>query len=205
MDEIDDEWPEKVAAARARGAAGNLQVKTCSAYLLDDWRDGPPPKYEIQTRVEMAVTGLPWTDLVCLCGGQRYLGPFRIERDLELEGRILAPLREFWDMVMSGVEPTVDHTENWRLHVSEKMERARAVLVKADPALRHDVSEWREGRRARIVAERAEERAKNELLLRLSCAGGTKIDAGELGKITAYRTGSGTWALKTPTSWKEDV
>jgi predicted phage-related endonuclease len=202
---MDSDLAGLIEAHSKHRSAGNLQVKTCSAWLLDDWREGPPPKYEIQCRVEMAVTGLPWTDLVCLCGGQRYLGPFRIDRDLALEERILAPLREFWDMVIAGVEPTVDHTDNWRLHVSEKMERSRAVLVKADTALRDAVSDWRNGRRVRILSEREEDKAKNNLLLRLSAAGGTRIDADDLGKITAYRTGSGTWALKTPTAWKEDV
>ncbi len=79
-------------------ALGGLQVKTCSAWLEDDWRDGPPAKYEVQCRVEMAVADLPWNDIVCLCGGQRQLGPFRIERDQQLEDRILTSLQEFGPM-----------------------------------------------------------------------------------------------------------
>lgn len=192
-----------VERAHVFGVAGGLQVKTCSAYLLDDWKEGPPAKYEIQCRVEMAVTGLPWTDIVCLCGGQKYLGPFRLERDLAIEERILEPLRDFWDMVQTGREPTVDHTDAWRLHVSEKMERARPVMVNADDAFEQDISDWRERRRVRIVSKRAEDQAKNQLLLRLSAAGATKVDAGEF-KITAYKA-KGTWALKTPSAWKEDA
>jgi predicted phage-related endonuclease len=195
---------QRIEAARRFGAAGGLQVKTCSAWLADDWREGAPPKYEIQCRVEMAVTGLPWTDLVCLCGGQQYLGPLRIERDLDIEDRILVSLHEFWDMVQSGREPTVDHTDAWRLHVSEKMERARPATIKADHAIAAAVQALRARRRARISAERAEELGKNDLLLSLSAAGATRVDAGELGRITAYRTSSGTWAIKTPTSWKDD-
>lgn len=196
-----------IASTREHGAAGNLQVKTCSAWLADDWRGGPPAKYEIQCRVEMAVTGLPWTDLVCLCGGQQYLGPFRFERDPEIEERILAPLREFWDMVLSGREPTVDHTDAWRLHVSEKMDRARPVAVDANGELLEDVLLWRDRRRMRIVAERDEDEIQNRLLLRLSEAGATRIEAGDVGRISAYKPNKAktTWALKAPTGWKEDA
>lgn len=196
-----------VERAFAFGAAGLVQVKTCSEYLRDDWRDGPPAKYEIQCRVEMAVTGLPWADIVCLCGGQRYIGPYRLDRDLAIEERILEPLREFWDMVQSGVEPTVDHTESWRLHVSEKMERARPVMINADPALTAEIQVWREARRVRKLSERTEEQIKNQLLLRLSASGATRVDAGELGRITAYKANKAkaTWALKMPAQWKEDI
>lgn len=193
-----------VGSAREHGDAGNLQVKTCSAWLSDDWREGPPAKYEVQVRIEMAVTGLPWSDVVCLCGGQQYLGPFRITRDLGIEERLLESLREFWSMVQSGREPTVDHTDAWRLHVSEKMDRALPVTVKAFGELADDVSLWRKRRMMRIVSERDEDEIKNRLLLRLSAAGATRIDAGDLGKITAYRSGKGTWAIKSPTAWKED-
>lgn len=196
-----------IASAHEHGAAGGLQVKTCSEYLRDDWRDGPPPKYEIQCRVEMAVTGLPWTDIACLCGGQKYLGPFRLERDLAIEERILTPLREFWDMVLSGREPTVDHTDAWRLHVSEKMERSRPVSVEAHGELLDDVLLWRDRRRVRIVAERDEDEIQNRLLLRMSAAGATRVDAGEVGRISAYKPNKAktTWALKAPTAWKEDA
>jgi predicted phage-related endonuclease len=207
VQEGDEESAEWVAYAREHEAAGGLQIKTCSEYLRDDWRDGPPPKYEIQCRVEMAVTGLPWTDIACLCGGQKYLGPFRLERDPAIEERILTPLREFWDMVLSGREPTVDHTDAWRLHVSEKMERSRPTTVDAHGELLEDVLLWRDRRRARIVAERDEDEVQNRLLLRLSAAGATRVDAGDVGRISAYKPNKAktTWALKVPTAWKEDA
>jgi len=88
------------------GLLGDLQVKTCSAWLEDAWRDGPPAKYEVQCRVEMAVLDIPWCDIVCLCGGQKQIGPLRIERDRAIEDRILTSLQEFWGMVKFGKEPT---------------------------------------------------------------------------------------------------
>lgn len=190
----------------SQGFIGGLQVKTCSAWLEDDWRDGPPAKYEVQCRVEMAVADLPWVDIVCLCGGQKQIGPLRIERDSAIENRILTSLREFWDMVKSGREPTVDHTDAWRMHVSEKMDHVRPQMVMADAAMTEAIAQWREARIQRYQAEHSEDASKNELLLRLSAAGATRIDCGDRAdNITAYRTKSGTWALRTPTSWKDDI
>lgn len=202
----DGEWQttELVHQLRASGHIGGLQVKTCSAWLEDDWRDGPPAKYEVQCRVEMAVADTPWVDIVCLCGGQKQIGPLRIERDAAIETRLLESLHEFWGMVQFGREPSVDHTDAWRLHVGEKMDRVKPTMVTADGAMTLQIAQWREQRIARKRAEHAEDKAKNELLLRLSAAGATKIDCGDRAdNVTAYKT-KNTWALRTPTSWKED-
>lgn len=189
----------------ATGIVGGLQVKTCSAWLAEDWIGGPPAKYEAQCHVEMAVVDLPWVDILCLVGGQRLVGPFRIERDATIERQILARLRSFWDMVQSGTEPTVDDSDAWRLHVSEKLGRADPVEVVADDAWRELLLRWRARRNERKAAERAEEALKNEVLLKLASAGATRVDAGELGKPSAYRVAkSGTWALRCPTFWRDD-
>ncbi len=184
---------------------GLLQVKTCSAWLSDDWIGGPPAKYEAQCRVEMAVTGLPWCDIICLAGGQKLLGPFRIDRDPQLERLIIIKLRAFWGMVESGEEPTVDDSDAWRLQVSEKLGTRPALEIVADETQRDIVRRWRDARRVRKGAERGEDAIKNELLLALSATGATKLDAGELGKPSAYRVAkTGTWALRMPTFWKDD-
>jgi predicted phage-related endonuclease len=194
-----------VDGLRRDGLIGGLQVKTCSAWLEDDWRDGPPAKYEVQVRVEMAVVDLPWCDIVCLCGGQKQLGPFRVERDAAIEDRLLSSLQEFWGMVKFGKEPTPDHSDAWRLHVSEKMDRVKPTLVAADAEMAMAIAQWREARVTRKQSEKSEDASKNELLLRLSAAGATRIDCGgRADNVTAYRTKSGTWALRTPASWKED-
>lgn len=193
-----------VASLMTSGHLGGLQVKTCSAWLEDDWRDGPPAKYEVQCRVEMAVAELPWVDIVCLCGGQKQIGPLRIERDKAIEDRILTSLQEFWGMVQFGREPTVDHTDAWRLHVSEKMDKVKPTMIMADGDLLSDIARWREHRVNRKRAEMAENEMKNALLLHMSAAGATKIDCGDKAdNVTAYKT-KNTWALRTPSSWKDD-
>jgi len=198
------ELPRELIESNAEfmSRAGGLQVKTCASWLEDDWRGAPPAKYEVQCRVEMAVCDLPWVDIVCLCGGQRLLGPFRIERDLAIEDRILTSLREFWRMVQEGIEPAPDHTDAWRVHVAEKMARAEPVAIQADAELRAELDIWRQARLSTKRAAARETELRNTIMLRLSAAQATRIENGNE-RVTAYKA-RGTWSLKAPRAWKDD-
>jgi len=169
-------------------AHGLVQIKTCSAWLGDEWDEWVPARYEVQVRVEMAVTGLPWCDVVCLVGGQRYVGPYRVLRDDALEQRIVTDLRTFWERANGGIPPEVDDSEAWRQYASEPMRKAEKVAIPADDDVRAFLVEWRQARTERKRAERQEEELKTQILLRLGAAGATKIDGGELGNVTAYPT-----------------
>jgi predicted phage-related endonuclease len=168
---------------------GLVQCKTADAYLEHEWDEGPPPRYEVQVRVEMAVMGLPWCDLICLVGGNRLKGPFRVERDLIIEARILADLRAFWSLVKSGTEPTIDHTDAWRLHIAEKMKPSKLV-VQADVDTTAILADMRAARIALASAKMRADRLNNELLLRMSAAG-TQVVESSLGRFSAYRAGAG--------------
>lgn len=172
------------------GIRGLLQVKNRHAFARDDWRDGVPTKEQIQVRVEMAVCDLPWSDVAVLIGGNQML-VHRVERDLQLEDRILTDLRAFWDLVQSGREPSPDASAAWRAHVSEKM-RPTKVVITPDEDMRELVDFWLNQRRKRKMAQEEEEAAKNDILLRLSAAGAVGIDLGERGKVSAYKTGART-------------
>lgn len=173
---------------------GLWQGKTCSAYKGDEWDEWIPPAYEIQVRVEMYVTGLPWCDVTCLVGGQSLRGPFRVERDEKLEQNIVRDLERFRDLVASGKEPDVDGSAAWREYAGSKM-RPSKVAIPAVGELAAEVEAWKAARKAKSAAEAAEATAKTKLLLRLSAAGATKIDTGD-GAITAYQTGA-------KASWKD--
>lgn len=196
---MDDERDRRSPGYVAGNAEGLYQGKTASAWLRDEWEGGIPAKYEVQVRVEMAVTDLPWCDVCCLLGGQRFIGPVRIERDMAIEDRILTDLRAFWQMVKDGREPSPDHTAAWRAHVSEKM-RPTKVTMTADGELREIVDYWLEQRRKRKKYQEEEDAAKNDLLLRLAAAGATAIDLGGDRKVTAYKVGGRTdykgWATE---------
>lgn len=180
-------WGETLST---KAVAGMLQVKCRSAFLRDDWRDGVPVKEQIQVRVEMAVCDLPWSDVAVLIGGNQML-VHRVERDLQLEDRILTDLRAFWDLVQSGREPSPDASAAWRQHVSEKM-RPTKVMITPDDEMRELVDFWLAQRRKRKQIQEEEEAAKNDILLRLSAAGAVGIDLGERGKVSAYKTGGRT-------------
>lgn len=173
------------------GPEGLYQGKTASAWLRDEWEGGIPAKYEIQVRVEMAVTDLPWCDVCCLLGGQRFIGPVRIERDLELESRILDGLKAFWSLVQSGREPSPDSSAAWHRHVSEMM-RPSKVVITADDELRELVKFWMDHKRKSKMADEEADAARNDILMRLSAAGATAIDLGNGQRVSAYQVGSRT-------------
>lgn len=90
---------------------GTLQIKTAAAEARREWREGPPLKYLIQVQWEMFVAGLSWGSLVCLLGGQRFIGPFDIEYDQAFIGRILPVVTKFWEGVTNRVPPPVDDSQ----------------------------------------------------------------------------------------------
>lgn len=182
--DIDDVQPMLASAP-----FGLLEVKTTASWNGDDWDDGPPEKVEVQCRVQMAVCNLPWCDVVCLIGGQRYVGPFRIERDLTLEHAILRYLRSFWHLVETKTPPPVDSSDAWGTYASEQM-RPSKVVIEADADVREYLTSWKIARIERKRAEAQETELKTQLLLAMSAAKATGIDGGELGKVTAYRTGA---------------
>jgi predicted phage-related endonuclease len=182
--------------------AGLVQCKNVDAHLEHEWRGDPPPAKEVQARVEMAVTGLPWCDLAALIGGNKWV-QYRVERDLEIEARILRDLRAFWTLVQTGEEPTVDHTDAWRLHAGEKMPAMKMVAI-ADGADYAAMTALRGSRMQRQQAERVERLARNDILLRLAQRAATSLRHPELGTVSAYQTKGRTWALRCPPSWGDD-
>jgi predicted phage-related endonuclease len=166
---------------------GLLQVKTASAYLKDAWADGVPPNYEIQVRVEMAVTGLPWCDVSCLIGGQTRV-TYRVERESKYEEPILRDLRAFWELVQSGKEPAVDGSDAWRQYATQGM-RPTPVVLDANEETEALVANWLTAKRSIKALKESESEYKTKLLLRLSAAGATKLRSRH-GVIPAYQTGA---------------
>lgn len=222
--------PAVTERERVDGGLGHLQVKTCG--LRSEWqwiRDGVvvvPERYEVQCRVELAVTGMPWCDVVCLIGGQRLVGPVRIVRDLAIEARILRDLRAFWDRAVAGEPPPPDATAAW-------LERASAQLggdtvIAADADLEQLLRDWRTARNETRAHQQHADALRTSILLRLSAAGATRATSA-IGTVSAYRTGARTdwrryalalggteagsaahrappktWALRAPNAWGGD-
>lgn len=86
---------------------GIVQIKTASAYKSADWAEGPPLMYQVQTQMELAVTGYQWGTLVVLIGGQK-LRYFDFERNDRFIDALLPKLAEFWKCVETRMPPEVD-------------------------------------------------------------------------------------------------
>ena len=98
---------DRIVFDKERGP-GILEVKTTSAYLADDWKDGQiPDSYNLQANHYMAVTGYEYAWFAVLIGGQKY-HQVMIERDEELIDIIIELESKFWEQVKRGEPPAVD-------------------------------------------------------------------------------------------------
>jgi predicted phage-related endonuclease len=87
---------------------GVYEGKTTGPWRGSEWaNDGAPPAYVIQCHWYMRLTGLSWSLLACLIGGQR-LELRRIERDPEIEAMMLAAAAEFVGYVERDEPPPPD-------------------------------------------------------------------------------------------------
>lgn len=89
-----------------RGADGLLEVKTTSAYKAEDWRgDDLPLYYTAQVIWYMAITGMPWSDVAVLIGGNHYQQR-RVEFDSAVATEIIERCEAFWrGNVLAGIAP----------------------------------------------------------------------------------------------------
>lgn len=85
-----------------------FEVKTASAYKLNDWQSGIPPEYMLQIQHYMSVTGARKTYIAVLIGGNHFLYQL-VERDDKMIDKIIAMEKRFWEVnVLGGVEPVPD-------------------------------------------------------------------------------------------------
>lgn len=84
-----------------------LEIKTASAYVTDEWEEGPPPAYYLQIQHQLLVTGAPKATSACLLGGQRFVW-CDVERDAIAINRIIAKGSEMWSRIERDEPPPVD-------------------------------------------------------------------------------------------------
>ncbi|MFM9368164.1 YqaJ viral recombinase family protein [Streptomyces sp. Da 82-17] len=110
-----------------------LEIKTRSAFQLDEWLGGVPDGPALQTHWYLAVTGYTHAHVAALLGGNR-LVVHRVERDEQLAGHLVALVGEFWQGVLDGTPPPIDGspaTEELLGHLYDVQAGAETV---ADPA-----------------------------------------------------------------------
>lgn len=84
-----------------------LEIKTRSAFQLDEWRDGVPDGPALQTHWYLAVTGYTRAYVAALVGGNRLM-VHRVERDEQLVAHLVDLVGAFWQHVQEHTPPPVD-------------------------------------------------------------------------------------------------
>lgn len=90
--------------------ASLLEIKTRSAFQLDEWLLGVPDGPALQTHWYLAVTGYQHAHVAALLGGNRLL-IHRVERDEGLIEHLVEIVGRFWQGVLDGTPPPVDGSE----------------------------------------------------------------------------------------------
>jgi predicted phage-related endonuclease len=85
-----------VDAATRTTALGLLEIKTQGHTIQAEWRDGVPYHYQIQTQVQMGVTGLPECYVVPLFGGNHMPAPHLLKFDPEAYQMIVEITGQWW-------------------------------------------------------------------------------------------------------------
>jgi len=96
-DDPNDTWP--------------LEIKTTSAFMADDWAEGPPEYYNAQLHHQMLVTGAKRATIACLIGGQQMVW-CDVERDDVLIRKLIKRGSEFWSRVERREPPEPDETKD---------------------------------------------------------------------------------------------
>jgi putative phage-type endonuclease len=124
--------------------AGLLEIKTRSAYQLDEWADGVPDAPALQTHWYLAVTGLPRAYVAALIGGQRLI-VHQVERDDDLAAHLVQIAGDFWQRVQHREPPPADGSPATAELLAHLYDVTPDAVTVADPA---DVLPLVEERRA---------------------------------------------------------
>lgn len=139
-----------------------LEVKAPRARQRPDWGDSTVPQHVlVQVAVQMAVTGLPFTDVVAEID-REYIQR-RVHRDAELEATVLEGLANFWGYVKRDTPPPIDASESYGNHLRKKLADATET-IDASPEIAAVCERWKQ---AEIDLKNAKERidlAKNHVM-----------------------------------------
>ncbi|MEL3944477.1 YqaJ viral recombinase family nuclease [Streptomyces sp. LNU-CPARS28] len=110
-----------------------LEIKTRSAFQLDEWLLGVPDGPALQTHWYLAVTGYSHAHVAALLGGNRLL-IHRVERDEGLVEHLVEIAGRFWQGVLDRVPPPVDGSKATEALLGRLYKVAPDRVTVADPA-----------------------------------------------------------------------
>lgn len=93
------------------GTLGNLQIKTTSAWNVQNWQEDAPLEYQVQTQSEIFVYDMNWGVIAVLIGGQT-LKMFPFLRHENFCKGLTSQLAEFWRRVQENDPPDADGSDS---------------------------------------------------------------------------------------------
>lgn len=139
-----------------------LEVKTASAFIAEEWSDGPPEHYALQVQQQLLVTGAPKATIVCLLGGQRMVWA-DIERDEMQIRRIIHHGAAFWSRVERRDPPEPDASEGTKRTLAALFPHDTGEVVELPMALAEIVDEWQQAKREAKALEERIRLAENQI------------------------------------------
>jgi putative phage-type endonuclease len=147
---------------------GGLQIKNASFFKVTDWMDEdgelrPPPYIECQVQHEMACSGLQWTSVCVLIGGNQFHW-FDIHRNEVFITELEAQCEWFWGLVERKGRPPIDGSV-WTNEALKKLhpkDNGQTIELSTDAV--EWLSKWEAARAAKKVADAEETAAHSQLL-----------------------------------------
>lgn len=182
--------------ATVDGVRRVVEYKSASSRKADEWGaadDDVPPEYLLQCAWYLCATDLQEADLAVLIGGDDFR-VYRIKRDLELEGRLVAAAEKFWrDHVLPKRPPPADATSAYGEFLKERYPTSSKPLLLSNPMAEQYAAELRAAKALAAAATEREKAAENALKALIGEAEGI---AGSDWKIT-WKSTKG----RTSTDW----
>lgn len=172
-----------------------LEIKTRSAYQLDEWLLSVPDQPALQTHWYLAVTGYQHAYVAALLGGNRLI-VHRVERDEQLVEHLVEIVGQFWQGVLDGTPPPVDGSEATADLLGHLYDVQADAVTVADPAELLPLLERRRELKAR------EARTANELR---EVDNRLKSMAGEAEVVTVQGSTAYTYRQNGPLSQKRFI
>ncbi len=142
---------------------GVLQIKTASEWNRKAWEHDAPLHYQIQTQMEMEVSGCAWGSLGVLIGGNKMRRLDYVRNDRFIT-RVLPELKHFWfEHVVAKVPPRVDGSESTRRTIELLHPLDSGDTVELDSGLQQVADELEEVKAAKKEAVERERALENQL------------------------------------------
>jgi putative phage-type endonuclease len=142
---------------------GLVSIKTTSAYKASDWAEGVPLPFQVQCQHEMCVTGLSWSAVAVLIGGQTFRYVARLDANPDFQAQLVQTLGIFWAHVVEQTPPVADHSAASTALLRALWPKDSGETIALPAELTEVDARWLEAKRQVDYWDREKTRAENEL------------------------------------------